>query len=72
MTMVPDGENISTNDIQQSEKGGQQDQDPYLVSLAVAVNKQKVQLHSENIAVIVDELQGTALRRRSQLLKSGH
>jgi hypothetical protein len=70
--MVPDGENIATTDIQQPDQGVQQDQDPYLVSLAVAVNKQKVQLHSENITVIVDELQGTALRRRSQLLKSGH
>ena len=70
--MVPDGENISTNDIQQSEKGGQQDQEPYLVALAVAANSQKVQQYSENMTVIVDELQGTALRRRSQLLNSGH
>ena len=70
--MLPDGENISTNDVQQQDQGGQQDQDPYLVSLAVAANTQKVRQYSESMTVIVDELQGTALRRRSQLLKSGH
>ncbi|MCP4002039.1 MAG: hypothetical protein GY727_14105 [Gammaproteobacteria bacterium] len=62
--MLPDGENISTNDVQQ------QDQDPYLVPLVAAANNQKVRKYSESMAVIVDELQGTALRRRSQLLKS--
>jgi hypothetical protein len=70
--MAPDGENIFTKDIQQPDQGVQQDQDPYLVSLAAAANDQKSQQFSENITVIVDELQGTALRRRSQLLNSGH
>ena len=69
--MVPDGENISTNDAQSGDHAVPHDQDPYLVSLVTAANQQKAQLHSENIAVIVDELQGTALRRRSQLLNSG-
>ena len=69
--MVPDGENISINNGPVSDHAVPQDQDPYLVSLATAANKKKVQQYSENMTVIVDELQGTAVRRRSQLLNSG-
>jgi hypothetical protein len=46
------------------------DQDPYLVSLASNTRTSKRQ--SENIRAVVDEMQGTALRRRTQLLKGGH
>jgi hypothetical protein len=69
--MVPDGENISVSDAQASDHAAPHDQDPYLASLAAAANELKAQQHSENISVIVDEMQGTALRRRSQLLNSG-
>ena len=47
------------------------DQDPYVVSL-VSQTRPSARAQSENIRTVLDEMQGTALRRRSQLLKSGH
>jgi hypothetical protein len=70
-TMLPDGENISANDALTDDHVVPHDQDPYLVSLVTAANDRKAQHYSENITIIVDELQGTASRRRSQLLNSG-
>ena len=47
------------------------DQDPYVVSL-VSQTRPSARSQSENIRTVLDEMQGTALRRRTQLLKSGH
>jgi len=65
--MLPDRE-INSDDTKTS--ADNLDQDPYLVSLASHTRPAKQQ--SENIRAVVDEMQGTALRRRTQLLKDDH
>ena len=61
--MLPDGERSSVGN-----SHDQTDHDPYLVALAAKTREPK-QPQSENIRAVVDEMQGTALRRRTQLLK---
>jgi hypothetical protein len=65
--MLPDGEKTTPgHDLK--EDAGVQDHDPYLVSL-VSLTQDSEQPQSEAIKTVIDELQGTALRRRTQLLK---
>lgn len=64
--MLPDKEVNSNQNSAES-----LDQDPYVVSL-VSQTRPSARSQSENIRTVLDEMQGTALRRRTQLLKSGH
>jgi hypothetical protein len=65
LTMQPSGESISIGESQEADQA-----DPYVVSLVAAVRAGRVAKRAENITVVVDELQGTANRRRAQLLNS--
>jgi hypothetical protein len=64
--MLPDKEVNSNQNSAES-----LDQDPYVVSL-VSQTRPSARSQSENIRTVLDEMQGTALRRRTQLLNSGH
>lgn len=63
--MPPDRE------VNSDKSADQPDRDPYLVSLVNDTHSSKLR-QSENIRAVLDEMQGTALRRRTQLLKNGH
>ena len=58
-----------------SATGAQQDEvvqwDPYLISIVNGCNDAAGIRRSENMSVVVDELDSTAVRRRSVLLRSG-
>jgi hypothetical protein len=73
MTMLPDGKGNPEKTNLKADHAVPQIYDPYIVSLVTATkdrDRQAVQ-PTENISVVVDELMGTALRRRTQLLNSG-
>jgi hypothetical protein len=66
--MLPDGKKDTAPSRDRKEDAGVQDNDPYLVSL-ISLTQDSEQPQSEAIMTVADELQGTALRRRTQLLK---
>ncbi len=68
--MLPDGERNPENNKPAADHAVPQVDDPYIVSLVTAIKDQQAVQPTENIAVVVDELLGTALRRRTQLLNS--
>ena len=68
--MLPDGERNPENNNSAADHAVPQMYDPYIVSLVTATKDRQAVETTENIAVVVDELLGTALRRRTQLLNS--
>jgi hypothetical protein len=62
--MSPDGTGLPRHVRRMNRHLGTTERDPYLVSLVNASNGQ----HSENVEAVLDELGGTASRRRVQLL----
>lgn len=68
--MLPDGERNPESNNPAADHAVPQVYDPYIVSLLTATKDRQAVETTENIAVVVDELLGTALRRRTQLLNS--
>lgn len=68
--MLPDGERNPEKTNLKADHAVPQVYDPYIVSLLTATKDRQAVETTENIAVVVDELLGTALRRRTQLLNS--
>ena len=66
--MLLNGQRKTATSRGKNDQSGVQDNDPYLVSL-VSLTQDPEHPQSENIMTVADEMQGTALRRRTQLLK---
>ena len=66
--MLPEAEKNTSKSHGPKDHPGVQQNDPYLVSL-VTRKKHAEAEQSENINVVLDEMQGTASRRRAQPLK---
>ena len=68
--MAPHGDR--NNGIHAGEDALSAEHDPYIVSLVRATRQPRPDRMSENAAIVFDELQSSSLRRRTDLLSSGH
>ena len=64
--MLPDGDLTGAD-----YNAGERATDPYIVSLVTAAREGRAAKQTENSIVVLDELASTAVRRRTELLKSG-